>query len=301
MTRLAGLTGMYGALDTAPAGSIDEGAYQVYEQRAGYDEAHGKTGDTAGQLYPAAYGGGWNGQGVYDNAGQFGETPEVLAQFYPGLTNGALDQTPSTHGGLYPRPGATSISTLNPDALSIVGDQLRGLHGKEEGGSVVMYDAPGGHEEPTNTTTDRYDAPNENMLRKATGHLRSWIGGVGGNAGGAHLGAADVDQGYGQLNDTPEFQAGHSIRVVQHDKLHFDQTGLRSSETGAWLGKHPVGTMARFDGPDSPYSVEGDPVGGMRAGMASVLDYPTEYAGPPAPTVLPAAPTVDVFASTGRF
>lgn len=299
MPRLAGLTGLYGELDTDPAGSIDEGAYQVYDQRAGFNEAHALTGDTAGQVYPAGTGSGWSGQAVYESTGDLGEWANVPG-YDPGNTHGPIDYTPSTHGGLYPRPSATDISILDPDALAVVGEQLRGLHGTEQGGTVVLYDAPGGHEEPTNTTTDRYSAPNVNGLRKAAGHLRGIIGGLGGMGGGSHLGQADVDQGYGELNSLVEFQEGHSIRVVQHDTLHFDFTGLHAAEEGTWLGKHPVGTNVRFDGPDSPYNVEGDFEGSFRAGNASTLGYPTEYASPPAPTVLPAAPQVDVFAS-GRF
>lgn len=295
MPGLAGLTGLYGDLDTAPAGSIDEGAYQVYTQGTP-DERHAHPGDTSGQDWPAGYGTGYNGQGVYD-------VPTIngmpIDQYDPGQTGGALDYTPSSHGGLYPRPMATDVSTISPDGLCVVGDQVRGLHGMEEGGSVVMYDSPGGHEDPTDTTTDRYDAPNVNGLQKLVGQVRSRLGGLGGNAGGGHLGSADVDQGYGQLNTLPEFQGGHSIRVVQHDSLHFDFTGLRAPESGTWLGKHPVGINQRFDGPDSPYSVEGDPRGGMRAGMASTLSYPTEYTSPPSPTVLPAQSGPDIFASSG--
>jgi hypothetical protein len=287
---------MYGALDTAPAGSIDEGAYQAYTQGTP-DESHQHPGDTSGQTYPAGYGLGYKGQPVYDVPFSSG-TP--VEGFEPGITGGPLDYTPSSHGGLYPRPAATDISTLNPDALAVVGEQIRGLHCKEEGGSVVMYDAPGGHEEPTDTTTDRYGAPNTNGLQKAVRQLRGILGGIGGPSGGSHLGQADVDQGYGELNSLEEFQGGHSIRIVQHDTMHFDFTGLRSPEEGTWLGKHPVGVNQRFDGPDSPYSVEGDPYGGMRAGAASVLSYPTEYASPPSPTVLPAQFSgPDVFASGG--
>lgn len=295
MPGLAGLTGLYGDLDNAPAGSIDEGAYQVYTQGTP-DERHSHPGDTSGQDWPAGYGTGFKGQRVYD-------VPVIngmpVDQYDP-MVIGPLDHTPSSHGGLYPRPMATAISTLDPDALAVVGEQVRGLHGYEEGGSRVFTNAPGGHEEPTNTTVDRYDAPNMNNLQKAVRQLRGLIGGVGAPSGGSHLGQADVDQGYGELNTLEEFQGGHSIRVVQHDTLHFDHTGLRSPEEGTWLGKHPVGINQRFDGPDSPYSVEGDPVGGMRAGTASVLSYPTEYASPPPPTVLPVTRrSVDVYASSG--
>jgi len=298
MAALAGLTGLYGELDLAPAGTVDEGSYQVLEQGTP-DERHKSPGDTADQVWPAGYGLGYRGQGTYaDNlSGQIAEYVDIPGG-YVQTEPGALDETPSSHGGLYPVPMADTISTLNPDALSVVGDQLRALHGKEQGGTVAMLDAPGGHEETWHISVDRYDAPNENGLRKAEGQLRSLSGGLGGMGGGSHLGQADVDQGYGELNSNEEFRAGHSIRVVQHDSALFDYTGLRSDgEEGTWLGKHPVGTPQSFDGPDSPYGSQGE----MRTGMmrAEVRGFPTEYQNPVAPTVLPVTPgtQVDVWAS----
>lgn len=296
MVALAGLTSLYGTQDTAPAGHVDEGAYQVYTQGTP-DPGHASTGDTSGQVWPAGYGVGYKGQGTYESTGVLGEFSEVPGADYGDL-GGALDYTPSSHGGLWPRPEATNISTLTPDtSLPLVGIQAEYLHGKEQGGSIAFSDAPGGHEEPTNTTTDRYDAPDESFLRKATGQLRGLIGGIGAPSGGSHLGQADVDQGYGELNTLSEFQGGHSIRVVQHDTMHFDQTGLRNAEEGVWLGKHPVGTQMQFDGPDSPYGVQGNSQGNFGP---EVRGYPTEYASPPAPTVLPSTTYgADVFASAG--
>ena len=294
---LAGLTDLYGQLDRQPAGTVDEGAYQLLDQQVPSD-AHSLPGDTSGQTWPGGYGLGYSGQSVYtDSSGVL--TDYVPVPYTVHGPPGEVDETPSSHAGLWPRPEATEISTLTPDTLWVVGEQSRLLHGLDYGGPAVFSsDSPGGHEEPVNLTTDRYEAPNENHLLKAVGHLRSLIGGIGGNAGGGHLGAADVDQGYGELNTLPEFQAGHSIRYVQHDTLHFDHTGLKTPEEGVWLGRHPSGTQQSFDGPDSPYSVQGQTTTGVF--RPEVRGFPTEFAATPAPTVLPAlAAGPDVFAWGG--
>lgn len=302
MAALSGLTGLYTDLDNAPAGQVDDGAYQILSQGTP-DPAHRYPGDSAGESWPAGYGLGYKGQGVYDGGGTPGEF--AMVDGIPSLpSGGALDGTASDHGGLWPRPEATMISTICPDeSLPVVGQQMRLLHGKEKGGSIVYLDSPGGHEEPVNITVDRYEAPDDNHLPTAPRNaLRGLLGGVGAPAGGSHLGSADVDHGYGQLNSLPEFQHGHSIRIVQHDTLHFDRTlSVNHASEGTWLGKHPTGLQPRFDGPDSPYGVDGNFDGGLRAGKASTLGYPTEYAASPSPTVLPSvsASGSDVWVSGG--
>lgn len=294
MPALPGLRSLYDTMDREPAGSIDEGALQAYQQGAP-DERHADPGDTSGQTWPGGYGLGYRGQPTYGEAPEKITDYDPLPSFYPGP--GILDETPSSHGGLWPRPMATAYSTVNPDQYAYVTEQMAVLHGKEEGGSYVLNrDAPGGREALVDITVDRYEAPNQNVLQKTIGHLRGILGGVGAPGGGSHLGQADVTQGYGQLNSLPEFQAGHSIRIVQHDKMPMDYTALHGDE-GTWLGKHPSGTERRFDGPDSPYGAMGDGQGLQRAGRATTLGYPTQYESPSAPTVLPSRrPTTDVWA-----
>jgi hypothetical protein len=304
MPALSGLTGLYGDLDTAPAGTIDEGAYQVYEQGTP-DPSHAKTGDTSGQEWPAGYGEGYSGQGTYaeNESGQLAEwaTTAGIATFNDSPDEGAIDKTPSSHGGQYPRPEADKISTIYPDTLAVVGQQLRLLHGNDQGGvRAFTRNSPGGKEAPTDTTVDRYDAPNVNSLAKLTGAQRATgYPGMGGNGGGQHLGTADVDQGYGELNSHPEFQAGHSIRIVQHDEFPFDHTGLGDAAEGSWYGKHPLGTAQSFDGPDSPYGADGDTKRDQQ--RPEIRGFPTEYIQPAPPTVR-STPVlaVDVWAS-GAF
>lgn len=294
MARLEGLTGLYGAQDQAAAGYVDEGALQAYEQSIPYKDAHAKPGDTSGQTYPAGWGLGYSGQGTYaDNvSGQIAEYTDIPYYVLPTDPEAVIDRTPSSHGGLYPRPEATQISTLHPDEMAVIGTQARLLHGLDQGGVNAFMDGAGGHEEETHWTVDRYESPDDvQMGRNSLGQIKPM-------GGGGHLGAADVVQGYGRLNDNPEFQHGHSIRYVQHDTVHFDHTLSNGSE-GTWLGRHPVGTATSFDGPDSPYGAMGDNRTGLM--RAEKRGYPTEYQQAPNPTVLQVAPGPqnDVWASSG--
>lgn len=303
MPALSGLTGLYGDLDTAPAGSVDEGAYQTYEQGTP-DARHKKSGDTSGQEWPAGFGEGFNGQATYadNDSALVAEWATVagLDNFDDNTDQGAIDRTPSTHGGAWPRALAEEFSTIYPDRAAVYGEQARLLHGSDQGGvAAFVGGAPAGMEEPVNISSDRYEAPNENGLAKLTGAQRATgYPGGGSGGGGQHLGQADVDQGYGELNTLPEFQAGHSIRYVQHDPLHFDFTGIGDAQEGVWYGKHPVGTAQSFDGPDSPFGAEGDVHRGQM--RPEIRGFPTEYQNTASPTVLPDSPVaVDVWASGG--
>ena len=301
MAALAGLTGMYGALDNAPAGTVDEGAYQVLDQAGNSAELHSKPGDTSGQVYPAGWGLGYSGQSTYvDQNGQLVEFATDAGLPTQGVTipgEGALDHTPSSHGGAWPVGNPEEYTTLDPRSGDMTGRQMRLLHGTERGGSEVFaWDAPGGHEALVDLPTERYAAPNENGLAKLSGAQRAVSAGPA-SGGGGHLGTADVDQGYGELNDNPEFQGGHSIRYVQHDRMPWDYTGLGLPNEGMWLGKHPVGTATSFDGVDSPYGVSG----GTHSDQLrpEIRGYPSEFPVSPAPTVVPTPVAVDVFASDG--
>jgi len=290
MPGLSGLAGLYQSEDLSPSGTIDEGALEARANPVRNE--HGKTGDTSGEAWPAGYGLGWGGQGTYYE----GDSDTSNSEYdYPGVNYSAppisddgLDDTPTTHKGLWPVPMATSYSTVNPDDFANVNPQLGILHGSDQGG-VRAYVASGlaGLEYSTDYTTDRYDAPNDTALSaNIPGQLKQAAGGRG---------SADATQGYGSLNSVPEFQAGHSIRRVQHDSTMFDYTNLHGEE-GVWLGKHAI-SEHQFDGPDSPYSVYGDSSTGVqRAGNASTLGYPTVMASPPSPTVTNDVPGQDVWA-----
>jgi hypothetical protein len=301
MARLAGLTGLYGPQSQAAAGYRDEGALQAYEQGVQYQGAHAKPGDTAGQTWPAGYGLGYSGQGTYsDNpSGQLAEFNDTPDAQYVLIADpeAAIDRTPSTHGGLWPRPEMREFTTLEPDKAAVAGVQGRLLHAYNQGGVKAFIDGAAGHEEETTWTVDRYESPDDvAMGRNSLDQTRV----MGGGAGGAQTGAADVMHGYGQLNSNPEFQHGHSIRNVQHDTLHFDHSlGNGTEQEGTWLPRMPVGTATTFDGPDSPYGLSG----GNRTGLmrAEKRGYPTEYTQPPSPTVqrIAPGPQADVWASRG--
>lgn len=296
MARLPGLTGLHGAQPQAAAGYRDEGALQAYEQGVQYEGAHGKPGDTAGQTYPAGYGLGYSGQGTYsDNpSGQLAEYTDI--PYYVLVDPDAvLDRTPSSHGGLYPRPEMRDFTSLDPDRAAVAGVQMRALHAADQGGTSAFLDGAGGHEEHTSWTVDRYESPEDIVLGpNPSGQLRNMSGG----GGGGNAGTADVAQGYGVPNTLNEFQHGHSIRTVQHDTLHFDHSlGNGTLQEGTWLPRYPSGTATTFDGPDSPYGA----LGGNRTGLmrAEKRGYPSEYLQAPSPTVQRVAPgpVNDVWAS----
>lgn len=294
MAGLSGLSGLYGSQPSAGAGYVDEGALQAYEQSQQYADAHSQPGDTAGQQ--EMFGGRYSGQATYtDNiSGQTTDYNDMPAMYYMYDAAAPIDRTPSSHGGAYPNPAALDITAQS--GMAVAGEQSVLLHNADQGGPASNIGrAPGGSENLWHWTVDRYDAPNQNAL---SSEIANQARPMSGGAGGSNEGAADVTQGYGHLNPTPEFQRGHSIRYVQHDTLHFDRT-LTAGGEGIWLGKAQLGTGPTFDGPDSPYGKTGD---SQRLMVAEVRGYPTQYVGVPAPTVLPSVPASasgDVWASGG--
>src|SRR5208282_2043783 len=76
----------------------------------------------------------------------------------------ATDQTPDTHSAPYPR-GIIQQSWEAPDNLALAGAQQVQLHQPDLGGpTLYVMGATAGRETPSDYTTDRYDAPNENVL-----------------------------------------------------------------------------------------------------------------------------------------
>jgi hypothetical protein len=162
---------------------------------------------------------------------------------------------------------------------------MSALHGRDLGG-VAHFAAhsPAGHEEDTHYTTDDYVAPNDNIL---SDDLAGQLKGNGGYSGtGTGGGNADPTQGYGVLNTMTEFNAGHSIRRVQHDSAHFDFTNTHGTQKVPFYGRHPVQQMP-LDGPDSPYFEQGDIDGGQVV-WEGRIGYPTPYEQPVEPTIVPA-------------
>jgi hypothetical protein len=290
MPPLKGLTSLYG--DPKDTGSfMDEG---VLEARASpTNPAHGQYGDlpfrnfggTAGPelSHGTAYDAGYDDPG-YCHFG-FPEPGEVQ------------DQTPTTHSSPYPRGiiqiGSASLST--PGGLEIVAEQMSQVHRPEMGASRVFSgDEITGREESTDYTTDRYDAPNDTMQARVDGQLRMPYLGAGGQGG---KGGADPVQGYGALNSIPEFQAGHSIRRVQHDRMPWDFTATHGEQDVPFFGRHPV-YQATFDGPDSPYYDAGNTRLGAQIPWEGRIGNPSPYEQPAEPTFASYSPAQieDVFA-----
>jgi hypothetical protein len=297
-----GLTGLYGNPSGSPAPQyMDQG---VLEARAapGTATSHDEYGN---QSF------GYGGTVPLDpptNASQQAYDAGTDAEAYWGYDffnmESPLDQTPTTHDVAWPRgiPQGPGGSLSTPGGLEIAAEQMELLHGTEQGGSYLFNrNQPTGHEETTHYTTDDYVAPNQSMLAKVPNQIKGasqstsgLLGGGGsghGNAGGS---AADVDQGYGVNNTLPEFNAGHSIRRVQHDKMPMDYTLLHGEQEVPFYGRHQIVGQMDFDGPDSPYYQQGS-LGGAGLGVPweGHIGPPTEYIQPPEPETVSAPSASD--------
>jgi hypothetical protein len=278
---MAPLAGLY-ALDQPPQ-EMDQG---VLEAHGGpVDPTHAHYGQSVDPVYPAAYGTAYRGN-------QYGpDVNQDTGNYASGLGGLPVDLTPSTHRSPYPK-GLLQPNLETPGSYAVIASQLARqrseIHGQGLGAARYFNQfAPGGRETPVNTTVNRYDAPNATMLAEAPGQLRQGNNGIG----------RDTTQGYGKLNETPEFQAGHSIRIVQHDTVHFDHS-LDYSPGGPFWGRHEI-AQATFDGPDSPYGVYGDTSTGQQVVWEGRIGNPTAYRQPPEPTTVQPSETQDVWAYYG--
>ena len=285
MPALQGLKGLYAdpqdLTDYMDEGALEARANPVVAEHGEYgSQATGYSGTVPleSPYGPLAVYDGW------DEA----DTMQYGGMGYP-VAGEATDQTPETHESPYPR-GIVQQSWDNPNGLAEAGLQLQALHGLEFGGTAHMTGrSPSGHEEITHYTTDDYVAPNENYLSSdVPGQLR---GGPGHGTGGGH---ADPTQGYGVLNTLEEFNAGHSIRRVQHDRMPWDFTNTHGEQEVPFLGRHPVQQMP-LDGPDSPYFEMGD-IDGANIVWEGRIGDPTPYVQPVEPTIAQAVPSQDVWA-----
>jgi hypothetical protein len=286
MAALAGLKGLYAADPQDTFDTMDEGVLEAkanpidpeHSQYGSQSVGYSGTVPLESPFGPLAVYDGWS-QADADQFGGMGF--DVAGQ--------EADRTPVTHDSPYPK-GIIQQSWGNPDALAVAGVQMAEVHRPDLGGPAhYSGHSPAGREEVTHYTTDDYVAPNENYLNPdVPAQLK------GGTAHG-HGSTADTTQGYGVLNTLPEFQAGHSIRRVQHDRMPWDFTNTHGEQDVPFLGRHPVQQMP-LDGPDSPYFEQGDIDGGLVVWEGRIGD-PTKYVQPVEPTVLPASPGgLDVWA-----
>ena len=288
MAALQGLKGLYpdpqDTTDFMDEGVLESKAFTLDPEHGDYGQQHlGYSGQdpTFSPYGPMSVYDGWSP----------GDALEYGDRSFP-ETGVPLDFTPVTHDSPYPR-GIIQQSWAEPDALARYGEQLNQLHGPELGGSKFFNgNSMTGHEEPTDYTTERYEAPNSNHLSSdVAGQLRGASSNSGFASGG---GNADTTQGYGQLNSLPEFQMGHSIRRVQHDTVHFDFTNTHGEQLVPFQGRHPIQQMP-LNGPDSPYFEAGD-IDGANIPWEGRIGDPTPYQQPVEPTIAAAVPSSDVWA-----
>jgi hypothetical protein len=288
MAALQGLKGLYAdPQDTTDV--MDEGVLEAKANPIASD--HSQYGSQS-----EGYGGTVPSQSAYNNLAVYDGYDAADAAEFPGkgfnVPGDELDATPVTHVAPYPK-GIQQISWDTPDGATLANIQMQELHGEDFGGVALnVGHAPAGHEEIAHYTTDRYTAPNENVL---SSDIADQLRGSG-DAGltGTNGGNADTTQGYGQLNSLQEFQAGHSIRRVQHDTVHFDFTNTHGEQQVPFAGRHPVQQMP-LDGPDSPYFDQGDIDGGNIPWEGRIGD-PTPYEQPAEPTIVAATDETDVWA-----
>lgn len=302
MASLKGLSGLYpDPQDTADV--MDEGVLEARASSNPFGAEHGQYGEQShGYSGSVPVQSPFSGLAVYDGydpayAAEYGMGGQVAENKYGLLTPGMeYDETPTTHASPSPRIGLSSmISWDNPNGAAEVGVQGQQLHGPDFGGVEfnLLHD-PTGREEETNYTTNSYIAPNENYLSPdVPGQLKgshfTGAGAGGAGAGGSHTGGggggsnADTTQGYGVLNTMPEFNAGHSIRREQHDRMPWDFTATHGEQDVPFYGRHPVEQMP-LDGPDSPYFEQGD-ISGANIPWEAHIGDPTVYAQPVEPSV----------------
>jgi hypothetical protein len=294
---LGGLTGLYGPEVVDSSDYMDEGVLEAraapgtatsHSSYGSQSPGYGGTVPTDPQTDPqqAVYDASIGTLGQYWDDGYFSYSPEI-------------DQTPTTHDAPWPAgiPQVGIASASTPGGLEIAGEQMEMLHGTNQGGvnALVLHD-PTGRENPSHYTTNDYIAPNENILAQIPEQLKSvgpgafgpgqgGGGHAGGNAGGS---SADVDQGYGVNNSMPEFNAGHSIRRIQHDHMPWDYTLLHGEQEVPFYGRHALVGQMDFDGPDSPYFDSGALGGaGIAVPWEGHIGNPTQYVQPPEVTVDP--------------
>jgi hypothetical protein len=205
-----------------------------------------------------------------------------------------IDQTPVTHHAAWPR-GIQQMSWSGPDDYALVGDQMRAMHGTDDG-AVELYNSfsPAGRETPWHYTADRYESVDHTILASDPEQLRP----TGSQSQtGRGSGGADVDQGYGVNNDLAEFNHGHSMRYVQHDSAVFDYTNTHGEQDAPFWGKHPI-QQPQYDGPDSPYAQMGN-IDGANIVWEGRIGDPAPYVQPPEPAYAPPLTSQDVWAYAG--
>jgi hypothetical protein len=250
------------------------GAGRLESQGSTVDPAHGQWGDQSASPqwappYPSS------GQYAYppEDWGLVGDAPAAQA---PDAADRPFDDTPASMAAPWPRLGADDGSLRNPEAQWRQQEASHILHGEDRGGSgATTYGAPGDHESPVHWDV-RYEVNDGGSLLQ---------GGVPAQIKGAGSGH-DVTQGFGTAEGFG-YAAGHLQRYDQTDPVPYNWQWLQASERPFRI-KAPA-LQPTYDGPDSPYGASGDTTAHMKHGVsqAAVNSFPTPYAPPSDPTVLP--------------
>jgi hypothetical protein len=261
------LTALQGYDSYATSGMT--GAGRLESQGSIADPRHGQWGDESA---PPEYGPPFPSAGQYAYSpdwGMVGEAPVSLAP------QGARpsDLTPSSVSAPYPRLAMSDGSLRDPQAQWRQQEASHLLHGEDLGGSRDV--THGARPEAGGTWNVRYEvSAGGNLLQQVPPQLR---GQGTGN---------DVSQGWGTAEGYG-YAEGHLQRYDQVDPVPGNFQWLEPAERPFKI-KAP-GVQNTYDGPDSPYGVSGDTTQGMMQGaaQASVQGFPTPYAPPADPTVLP--------------
>lgn len=263
------LTALSGFDSFATAGQT--GAGRLESQGSTVDPAHGQWGDASapmeyGPPFPSA------GQHAYSpDWGVVGEPPVPLA---PSSGEGPDDRTPASVSAPYPRLSPSDSQLRDPEAQWRQQEASMLLHGEDLGGpSATTY---GALPEDGGTWRTRYEV--SAGMSKLVGGIPPQI--IGGGSG------HDVVQGFGTA-EGHGYAEGHLQRYDHVDPVPYNFQWLRVGER-PFKVKTPA-VQPGYAGPDSPYGASGDTTQGMMHGsaQAAVESFPTPYAPPADPTVLP--------------
>ena len=263
---LSGLTELYGH-----ASDGLEGAGALASQGTTADPSHAIWGDAAGPPWAT---------GPYPSDGQTPYGPDWLLVGEPppvaGLETTPADRTPISPAAPYPRLSPADSQLRDGAAQWDAQAASALLHGADLGGPARITGDPAGHATPTHWDVHDPASPGATLLPPVPAQIR-----------GAGTGT-DEAQGYGVPNRFG-FADGHLQYRAQSDPVPGNYQWLEPGERPFIIPRPAV--QATFDGPDSPYGALGDTTGQMWQGTAgaAVESFPTAYAAPPDPTMLPAA------------
>lgn len=198
-------------------------------------------------------------KGLPVKGGQYAQDPGLPPESLrlTGPAGRVRDKTPNVHAAPYPR-GIETDPVLAQEASAI-------LHGDDLGGMAFLFDGavPYGVEVDSGFT----DSPNASIQATPPAQLRD--------------GSRDEAQGEGRTN-SGTFNVGHQARRIYKDPVPMDRSTLLGGER-PFFGRYR-NAQARFDGPGSPYGLQGDTSTGMSLAPQDV-GFATPYVQPADPAI----------------